>query len=192
MPFDPNFNFNFDPADQAAIHAALDDLLALLNKPTVPYVNLTKEERKAPSIGHTRLPYVHDAVDNILPVFPNLASPSIVLPRTVTLLQLIGLLMAIKPKLDELNDRFTDMGINAEVLVFKSMSDSYDTAKRQEGRMPGADVFIEAIAPLFANQGKKGSGPQPAPGDVNTGDNSTDPTPRPPSDGNGDATPSNS
>jgi hypothetical protein len=43
------------------------------------------------------------------------------------------------------------------------MNDSYDTAKRQEGRMEGADVFIEAIAPLFAAQGNNNEEPTPEP-----------------------------
>jgi hypothetical protein len=182
MPVDVTLNFNFSPVQQTAINDALDALLVALNDPTVPYVNLTKEERKLPSIGAERLPYVHDAVDNILPLFPALASPSLPLPRTTNLLHLVGFIMSIKPKADEVIDRFTDLGLNAENLVYKSMTDSYNTAKVQEGRMPGADVLMAAIAPLFAAQGNSGTGPQPVPGD---GNNNPTPTPTPtPGDGN--------
>jgi hypothetical protein len=154
MPLDPNLDFNFTLPDQTALHGALDAALLILNMPATPYVNLTNEERKkTPSISAARLPYVHDAVSNILPVFPALASPSIPLARATTLYELAAFIQTLRPKMAELNDRLTDLGINAENLVYTSMTDSYDTAKRQEGRMPGADVLIEAIAPLFADQG---------------------------------------
>lgn len=160
MPIDPNLNFNFAPADQTALHAAFDAALAVLNGAAVPYVNLTADERKkTPSIDAGRLPYVHDAVSNILPVFPGLASPSIPLPRATTLFELAAFIQTVKPKMDELNDRLTDLGINAENLVYKSMTDSYKTAQQQEGRMPGADVLIAAIAPLFADQGSNAENP---------------------------------
>lgn len=154
MPLDPKLDFNFTPAQQAAIHAAFDAALLVLSAPTVPYVNLTKNERKKThSINATRMPYVRDAVTNILPVFPDLASPSIPLPRATTLFNLVTFLKGLTPKMAEFNDRITDLGINAENLVYRSMTDSYSTAKKQEGRMPGADVLIAAIAPLFAAQG---------------------------------------
>jgi len=154
MPTDINLNFNFSPAQQAVIHAAFDTLLAVLNDPTVPYVNLTKKERSSGnSIGPKRMPYVQDAVSNIVPLFPALGSPSIPLPRTVTLLDLVTFMATVTPKMAEVNDRLTDLGLNAESLVFLSMRDSYKTAQIQEGRMPGADVLLAAIAPLFAPQG---------------------------------------
>lgn len=164
MPLDPNLSFNFDPAQKTAINDAIDALLTELNGPTVPYVNLTQKERQTtPSIGAGRLPYAVDTVVNILPSFPALASPSIPLPRTTTLLQLVGFIQTIKPKLDEVNDRLTDLGINAENLVYESMTDSYNTAKVQEGRMPGADVLKAAIEPLFEAQGNGGEPPKPEP-----------------------------
>ncbi|MCF8256578.1 MAG: hypothetical protein K9J06_03440 [Flavobacteriales bacterium] len=160
MAVDPNLNFNFTLPDQTGIHAALDGALLILNMPTVPYVNLTLDERKnTPSISAERLPYVHDAVNNILPVFPNLASPSIPLARATTLFELVTFVQSVVPKMAELNDRLTDLGINAEHLVYKSMLDSYNTAKQQEGRMPGADVLIAAIAPLFEDQGSNAEEP---------------------------------
>jgi acetyl esterase/lipase len=163
MPVDVNFNFNFSAAEQGSINTGLDNVLAALNMPGVPYVNLTAEERKIPSIGSARLPYVHEAVDNILPLFPALASPSVGLPRTTTLLQLVGFLSSVAPKLKEINDRLTDLGINAENIVYKSMRHSYGTAQAQEGQMPGADVLIAALAPLFADQGG-GNEEEPIPG----------------------------
>mgnify|MGYP003660349578 CR=1 FL=1 len=138
MAVDPNLNFNFNQTQQDGINAGLDAVLDVLTQPTNPYVNLTMGERQnTPSIGAARFPYANDAVVNILPVFPGLASPSINLARTTTLFQLAGFIQSVKPKMDEIIDRFTDLGINAENLVYSSMSDSYDTAKRQEGRMPG-------------------------------------------------------
>lgn len=160
MPTDPNLNFNFGPVEQVALHGAIDAGLAVLNAPTVPYVNLTRDERKkTPSIGHRRLSYVNDAVNNILPAFPALSSMSIPLARTTTLFDLAVFVVTLAPKIAELNDRLTDLGINAENLVYKSMNDSYNTAQQQEGRVPGADVFIEAIAPLFADQGSNADEP---------------------------------
>ena len=154
MPIDNNLNFNFTAVDQAAIHNALDAALLVFNRPTTPYVNLTNKERQEnASIDAKRLPYVHDAVNNILPVFTGLTSPSIPLPRATTLLELVVFIKTVAPKMAELNDRITDLGINAEHLVYRSMLDSYKTAQQQEGRMPGADVLIAAIAPLFADQG---------------------------------------
>ena len=162
MPLEPSLNFNFSPADQAAINASLDAILTLLSGPTIPYVNLTNEERKTPSIGPERMPYAEEAVRNILPVFPGLASLSIPLPRTTTLLDLVEFYSSIKPKLDEILDRFTDLGINAENIVYKSLLDSYNTSQQQEGRIPGADVLIAAIAPLFKDQGNFNPEPPPA------------------------------
>lgn len=164
MPVDVNLNFNFSAAGQGAINAGLDAVLAALNDPMVPYVNLTAEERKIPSIGAARLPYAHEAVDNVLPLFPALASPSVGLSRTTTLLQLVGFISSVAPKLKEINDRLTDLGINAEHIVYKSMLDSYNTAQQQEGRMPGADVLKDTLAPLFAEQGNSNDEePEPEP-----------------------------
>ena len=164
MALDPNLNFNYTAPGQAAIHAGLDDVLDVLKALANPYVNLTMDERKkTPSIGAARLPYVQDAVSNIIPLFPPLASPSIDIIRTANLLALVGFIASVKPKMEEINDRLTDMGINAENLVYKSMTDSYETAKRQEGRMPGADVLIAAIAPLFEGQGSNADEPTPEP-----------------------------
>lgn len=154
MAVNPDLNFNFTQPEQDAIVAGLNDVLTVLNAANVPYVNLTKEERKkTPSIGPARLPYVHDAVNNILPLFPALASPSIPLARATTLFQLSAFIQSVRPLMAEINDRLTDLGINAENLVYTSMTDSYEMAQRQEGRMQGADVLAEAIAPLFADQG---------------------------------------
>ena len=163
MPVDVNLNYNFDAAKQAAINAGLDALLAELNDPAVPYVNLTATERKIPSIGAERLPYALDGVVNILPQFPALASPSIGLPRTTTLLQLVGFISSVNPKLAEIIDRLTDLGINAENIVYKSLLHSYGTSQQQEGQMPGADVLKAAIAPLFAEQGSNAATPVPEP-----------------------------
>ncbi len=163
MPVDINLDFNFSPANQAAIHAGFDAVLAVLNDPNIPYVNLTKSERKSCStIGPKRMAYVQDAVNNLVPEFPNLASPSIAISRTTTLFELVAFIATIAPKMAEINDRLTDMGLNAEKIVFLSMRDSYGLAKMQEGRMPGADVLMAAIAPLFAPSGSNVSTP-PAP-----------------------------
>jgi hypothetical protein len=164
MPIDPNLDFDFSPADKLAFTATLDAALVIFNNPSVPYVNLTKDERKATaSIEAQRMPYVHNAINNILPAFPGLASPSIPLARATTLFDLMIYIQSVSPKMAELLDRLTDLSINAESLMYQSMNDSYDTAKRQEGRMEGADVFIEAIAPLFAAQGNNNEEPTPEP-----------------------------
>ncbi len=176
MAIDNTLYFNFTPAQQAAIKAGFEAVLVVLNEATVPYVNLTRDERKVPSIGSARLPYVHDAVDNILPLFPNLASISIDLSRTTTLFELVSFVESVKPFMAEINDRMIDLGINAEHLVYLSMTDSYETAQRQEGRAPGADVLRAAIAPLFAGQGSNAEEPAPEPGTGTTPD-PTPPTP---------------
>ncbi len=164
MPVDVNLNFNFTPVEQAAINAGFDAVLAALNAPGVPYVNLTAQERKeTPSISNERLPYVQDAVGNVLPTFPALASLSIPLARTNTLFQLFDFVRTLQPKLKEIDDRLTDLSINAETLVYESMRDSYNTAQRQEGRVPGADVLKAAIEPLFAQQGTPVPQPGPKP-----------------------------
>jgi len=94
-------------------------------------------------------------------LFPALSSARVPLPRTTTLLQVVGFISQVSPKLKEINDRLTDLGINAENIIYKSMRHSYATAQTQEGQMPGADVLIEALAPLFADQG---GNPTPEPG----------------------------
>jgi len=161
MALDTTLDFNFNAVQQASITGELDALLAVLNDPSVPYVNLTAKERKTPSIETKRLPYVKDAVENHLPAFPALASGSITLARTTTLWQLDEFLRSIKPKIAEISDRFKDLELNAENIVYKSMGDSYDTAVRQEGRMPGADVLKAALSPLFAKQGNPTEEPKP-------------------------------
>lgn len=151
MPLNPDLNFDLSPAQKAAIHAALDAILDVLSDPSNPYVNLTLAERKkTPSIDKVRMPYVQRSVNDILPLFPNLQSPSIPLDRSERLLHLVEFFASIAPKMAEIQDRTTDMGINAKHLLYKSMTDSYNMAQRQEGRMPGADVLLEALAPLFA------------------------------------------
>jgi hypothetical protein len=167
MALDPNLNFNFDSTQQAALIGLLNDFIDALNQPGVPYVNLTKEERKeALALGETRLPYVQNAVENILPNTPGLVSDSIPLVRTETLLDLALFIRQLKPLLAEIEDRTTDLQINAEDICYLSILDSYETAKRQRGRLPGADVFYELISPLFAGQGPQTPTP-PAPGGDN-------------------------
>ena len=154
MPLDPNLNFNFDSTQQAALIGYLNDFIAALNQPGVPYVNLDKDDRKAAlAVGETRLPYVQNAIENILPNTPGLVSPSIPLARIETLLNLILFIRELKPLLAEIEDRTDDLQINAEDICFTSILDSYETAKRQRGRLQGADVFYELISPLFAAQG---------------------------------------
>ncbi|MCF8463894.1 MAG: hypothetical protein K9G41_03575 [Flavobacteriales bacterium] len=177
MAIDNTLNFNFTTAQQDAIKAGFDAILVVLNDSSVPYVNLTRDERKLPSIDATRMPYVHDAIDNILPLFPDLQSISIKLPRATTLFDLVSFVETVKPLMGEIEDRIVDLGINAEHLVFKSMTDSYETAQRQEGRAPGADILRAAIAPLFAGQGSNAERPTPESGEPTNGNPSTDPTP---------------
>ncbi|GEM_PF-1929616 len=180
MALENSLNFNFTPVQQVAIKAGFEDILVVLNDASVPYVNLTRDERKVQSIDAARMPYVHDAVDNILPQFPNLQSLSIQLPRTITLFDLVGFVQSIKPIMAEIEDRITDLGINAEYLVYKSMTDSYETAQRQEGRVPGADVLRAAIAPLFAGQGSNAERPAPTPEVPENSGTTPDPTPTTP------------
>lgn len=169
MALDSTLNFNFTEAQQTAITDGFDAIFAVLNDASVPPVYLTKKERQSPSIGNTRLPYVHNAVDNVLTLFPDLVSRSIPLTRTITLMDLMAFVAVVKPRLEELNERFTDLSINAENIVYLSMRDSYKAAQQQEGRMAGADVLVDTIAPLFEKQGRRNVGPD-APG--NGGDSS--------------------
>lgn len=151
MPLDYNFDFEFSEEQKAAIHTGLDMVLGAFTEASTPRVNLTaKERQKTPSIGATRMPYVRSAVHDILPVFPKLESSSIPLDRSTRLFNFMLFMQGIAPKITVIQKNATDMGINVEHLLYKSMTDSYNTAKQQEGRIPGADVLLKSLAPLFA------------------------------------------
>lgn len=151
MPLDPQFDFEFSQAQKTAINTGLDMILSAFKEASTQPITLTaKERQKTPSIAAKRMPYVRNAVQNMLPLFPDLESPSIPLDRATRLFNFMLFMQSIAPKVLEIKLSAQDMSINAEYLLLKSISDSYKTAQQQEGRLPGADVFLKELAPLFA------------------------------------------
>jgi hypothetical protein len=76
--------------------------------------------------------------------------------QQLRLLDTATFVRALKAKLDQLEDRLVDMGINSESLAYEAVRDSYANAERYVGKVSGADVFYEAIKPLFDGQGLNG------------------------------------
>lgn len=157
MPIDPNLDFEFSPAQKAAIEAGFDAIFAEIDATGVPVINLSPAERTAAQpIGEARLPYVQNAIENLLPQpeFDQFIGLNINAARAQRLLSTALYVRLIKSKIDQLSDRFTDLGINSESLAYESVRDSYANAERYLGKVSGADVFYEAIKPLFEGQGQ--------------------------------------
>ena len=161
MPLNPNLDASITPAQQTAIDDAINTILTTLAE--VAVVNLSPEERRdTPSISNTRLPYVAKAIKSLADDFPAFVGLEITATRANNLLNLTNSLREFKTLLAEVDDRITDLSINADNLAYKFTLDMYNNAERYKGRVAGADTIRDELKDLFDGQGTPGND-QPEP-----------------------------
>lgn len=160
MSFNPNLNVSITPAQQTAIEDAIQTILDTMA--AIGVVNLSPEERKSlPSISNTRLPYVAKGIKELATNFPDFVGLDITQPRASDLFDTFTQLANFKVKLKEVDDRMTDMAMNAENLAYRFTLDLYGTAEKYKGRVAGADTIIDELKGLFEGQGNPGDTPTP-------------------------------
>lgn len=154
MPINPNLDVTITGAQRTAINGAIDTILATLA--AIGTVNLSPQERQeTPTIEQGREPYVKDAINNLAVQFPNFAGLDITAARATNLVDTWSDLGDILSRLAEVEDRITDLSINAKYLTYKFTLDMYNNAEQYRGRVAGADTIYDALSPMFAGQGQR-------------------------------------
>jgi hypothetical protein len=160
MSFNPNLDVTITAVQETAINDAINTILSTMA--AIGVVNLSPEERKSlPTVGPGRLPYVNKAVNELAPNFPAFVGLDITAARAANLFDTSMVLSGFLVKLKEVNDRITDMQMNAENLAYTFTLDLYNSAERYEGRVAGADTIREELKGLFEGQGNPGDTPTP-------------------------------
>jgi hypothetical protein len=159
MSYVENLSVAFPPATQTAIITALNQALTDLNNVVV--VTLTTDERQnIPNVEAARIFYVDKAVNNFSNDFPNLVSRAITTASAQNAFDTYQFLGNVMNLLKELQDRATDAQHNMGNTTYNYTLDMYHAAKRYVGELPGADVVVQELQPLFENQGPQNN---PAP-----------------------------
>jgi hypothetical protein len=150
--------FEFTGTQKGDIITGLDVALTTLN--SIKVVQLTPTERKgAQSIAEGRLPYVHNAINNLAPAYPNLQPPFLQLSEANINATMAYDIEEILLKVKEILDRFTDFGLASEHFAYQYVRKFYSIAKEgQEVSTPGADTVVSELSPLFEGQGASNAG----------------------------------
>lgn len=160
MSYVKNLSVTFPPAAQTAIINALNQALTELNNVVV--VTLTPDERKSiPNVEANRLSYVAKAVNLLSTDFPNLASRAITPANAQNAFESYQYLNTILNLINELKDRATDAQHNLGNTAYNFTLDMYYESQRYVGELPGADVVVQELKPLFEDQGPQNTAPNP-------------------------------
>lgn len=161
MSYIKNRSVAFPAAVQATITNALNDALNALNGVIV--VTLEPDERKTiPNVEENRLPYVHKAVNEFGDSYPNLVSRAVTTAQAKDAFDSRMFLQSVLNLVKELNDRATDAQHNLGNTAYNYTLDMYHEAQRYQGDLPGADVIVQELKPLFEDQGPQNP-PMPNP-----------------------------
>ena len=153
-----NLSVAISPADQTAIMTALDTALTTLNG--VQIVTLSpKERQETPGVQEGRAAYVINAINVLGPSYPDLVGKAVSTASAADALSSFGFLEEMITKLAEINDRAADLGLNLQNTAYNYTTDLYYTAERYVDDVPGADIVVQEIAPLFAEQGNHNPAP---------------------------------
>lgn len=162
MSYVKNLSVAFPPAAQTAIINALNLALTELNNVVV--VTLTPEERKTiPNVEANRIFYVDKAVNQFSTDFPNLVSRAITPANAQNAFDSYQFLSTLLTLVQELSDRATDAQHNLGNTSYNFTLDMYHAAQRYVGELPGADVVVQDLKPLFENQGPQNPTPTDTP-----------------------------
>lgn len=154
MSYIKNLSVGFTPAQETAIMAALDTALAELN--AVKVITLTPLQRKEiPAVNEARLPYVLKAVNVLGNSYPDLVSKAVSTANAQQAVASFIFLKDVVMKLAEINDRASDLGQNLQNTSYNYTIDMYYTAKRYVDELPGADIVVQELGPLFEGQGEQ-------------------------------------
>ena len=129
-------------------------------------INLTETERKTtPNIENSRYPYVERTMDIHAPGNPNLVSGfAYTLAQATTDWTLVKQCDQLLPLFRGIVEKLEDTRQLAASELYAFFREFYRTAvAAAENNVPGADVIVADLAPLFANQGNPGQTPTPAP-----------------------------
>lgn len=120
-----------------------------------------KERQETPAVKANRLSYVLKAINVLGPSYPDLVGKAVNTAKVTDAMQSFLFLNEVLMKLQELQDRAGDLGINLENTSYNYTTDLYYEAERYVGDVEGADTIVQELRPLFANQGNQGGNPTP-------------------------------
>lgn len=154
--------FELTPLEVTDANTKLDDLIKFFT--LKKNFELTKDERKElQTISEVRYPYVRDTFETLAPANPKCVPAFADLPTETKNYNYQNQVRSLMPKAVTLLRVMTDHGMMAESFAYGFLRHFYDTAiEAVEAGVTGAQVVVDALAPLFARESETGS-PEPAP-----------------------------
>ena len=153
---------NFTSIEIQDIKDHFTGILTIINNKKL--VQLTAEERRASmSASEIRLPYMDNAINNLSVTFSNLQPGFMSHANALKDMDVTTTFRDISNLRNEVVDRMLDFEMASEHFAYQYMRIFYNGAKTAQAvSTPGADVVVEALAPLFENQGVQNP-PAPTP-----------------------------
>ena len=149
MPLNSNLDINYTPLQETTTRTALDDAKTEIQAVIGSPLNLSTEERKAPSVDEQRESYVRKAIEDLGIQYPGLLGPEISLARATKLWQFRNTSLTMLSRVNAIRDLLIDSIVNSENLCLKFTEDLRDNAGRYKDRnYPGADVVWEELKDL--------------------------------------------
>jgi len=140
--------------EEADVKMHLDAIITIYNNKKIVQLS-DKERQTTPSVSAERYPYVRDTYEAHAVNYPNLLPPFKVFANELRNYHYMNQNRTISSKLDEVNDIIGDHSIAAEYFCYKYMRQVYDIAKQGvDDNVPGADVVVNSIGPLFDQEAK--------------------------------------
>jgi len=150
----PDFmGIEFTPAELTTINLHADGLITLINAKKSVQLSDTERQGTA-SVSDERYPFVGDTFNSLAPLYPNIQPPFKVFADEQKNFNYLNQHRIIAEKIKKINDIFGDHSIAAEYFAYKYMREFYDIAKLGvQNNVPGADVVVQRLSPLFEKQG---------------------------------------
>ncbi len=150
----PNeMGFELTALEVTQIVGHLDGIITILNGHKV--IQLSDDERgDVQSVKDGRYSYVRDTFEDLAPLYPQCQVPYKVFATELRTYNYMNQMRSIADRVSMVNDVVGDHGIAAENFNYTYMLELYDIAKRAvKSNVPGADVIVQRLSPLFENQG---------------------------------------
>jgi hypothetical protein len=153
MAMPDEMGLDFTPTELTDIKDHFTGILTIINGKKI--VQLTDKERQgAQSASETRLPYMDNGINNLATTFSNLQPGFLSLVKATADIKTAFDFREIDSLRNEVNDRMIDFAMASEHFAYQYMRAFYDGAKTAQAvNTPGADVVVNALAPLFEGQG---------------------------------------
>lgn len=163
MAMPDEMGVEFTAAELAIITTGIQQAITAITNKKV--VQLTAEERQGgQSVAETRQPYVHKAIENLAPTYPNLQPGFLPITNAQTDLRASEQMNEAKILAVELMDRIIDFGLASEHFAYLYTRKFYAIAKEAQGtKTTGADTVVDELKGLFEGQGQTNP-PAPTPG----------------------------